>query len=58
MDDAERDRLIKALEEMDPSDDYHRDGCGLSVGYYSAIDRAINLIRGDITTWTDPKPAR
>ena len=63
MDDTERDRLIKALEEMDPSDEYHRDevccdDCGLSVGYYSAIDRAIQLIRGDIKTWADPKPTK
>lgn len=53
MDDGERERLVKALQEFDPSDDYHS-GAREEPGYYAAIDRAIRLVRGEIATWTDP----
>ena len=48
----EVDRLVKALQEFDPSDDYHR-GDTHTPGYYAAIDRAIKLVRGEIHGWTD-----
>lgn len=63
MDSTERDRLIKALEEMDPSDEYHDDERGrwehdMAPGYYAAIDRAVHLVAGRIAKWTDPKPTK
>lgn len=54
MDPQERDRLVTALLEFDASDDYHRNDV-YEPGYYAAIDRAVRLIRGEISTWTDPQ---
>lgn len=55
MSDDEIVRLIKAMEMFDPSDDYHRDHVGRDgPGYYSAIDRCIALVKGEITDWMSP----
>lgn len=51
-----RDDLANALTEFDPSDDYHSgDGELDDRSYYAAIDRAVRLIRGEITGWTDAR---
>ena len=53
---AERARLLKAVQEFDASDAYHRGDCE-EPGYYSALRRVEALLRGEINAWTDP-PSR
>ena len=49
------EELVKRLEELDPSDDYHAgEVTPLDAhAYYAAIDRAIRFIKGELTDWTD-----
>lgn len=50
------------IEEFDTSDDYEssnpaRHVPGFNVGYYAAMDRAVDLLNGRINSWTDLRPA-
>jgi len=50
---ALRAELADRLREMDPSDDYH-DGASLDDrSYYAAIDRAVRLVKGEISDWQE-----
>lgn len=63
MTDEERDKLIEKLHEFDASDRYHDQDhfpegdneLDFARGYYAAIDRAIALLRGEITDWMSPR---
>ena len=57
---AERDALVKRLEELDPSDDYHAgEVTPLDAhSYYAAIDRAVKIVTGELADWTDLGKAR
>jgi hypothetical protein len=52
---SERERLLHAVQEFDPSDAYHRDEYE-EPGYYSALARVESLLRGEIDGWRDRKP--
>lgn len=53
-----RDELVKRLEELDPSDDYHFHEPSLDAhSYYAAIDRAVKIVSGELINWTsNPEP--
>jgi hypothetical protein len=48
-----REELADRLLELDPSDDYHQGAWLDPSSYYAAIDRAVRIVTGELTDWTD-----
>ena len=47
------DEFIERILEFDPSDEYHAGDPG-EPGFYSAIDRVVRLLQGEIEDWQSP----
>lgn len=47
------EELVKRLEELDPSDDYHNGEIKDEAAYYAAVDRCIKIVKGELKDWRD-----